>query len=523
MGGGALEKMLTSGRSYLIGALLVAAVAVVYWNGLDADFLVHHDDDDYVTGNPNVMKGLGIESAAWAFTHAHACNWHPLTWISHQWDVTRYGLDPRGHHLTSLILHGLNTLLLFLVISRMTGAVWRSAFAAALFGIHPLHVESAAWIAERKDVLSTLFMMLAIWAYIGYSRRPHPARYLLVVLLFILGLLSKPMVVTLPFVLLLLDYWPLKRMVFAKHPPGKDENSSKKECPAFPPKRPAWLVLEKTPLFALSAASCAVTLIVQKEGGAVQGFPLLTRISNALVAYVEYILKTIWPSRLSALYPHPEESIPLWQAAAAAAFLIAATGLVFYFGRRFRPSGRRFPYLLVGWLWFIGTLVPVIGLVQVGNQAMADRYTYIPLIGLFLIAAWGIRDLFRQRAGTLIALAAVCALAATARVQVGRWKDSPTLFRHALYVTENNYLAEHDLGMALILTGKPEEGVEHLRSAVRIKPGWGVAYVNLAMVQHCLGNHAEAWKYVHLGRKHGFEPDARFLNDLSKEMKDPGE
>ncbi len=469
----------------LVCLLLVLAVAFVYRETLSHDFLLYHDDDDYVTDNPNVSEGLSLKNIGWAFTCSHAANWHPFTWISHQMDVELYGTNPAGHHATNLVLHALNAVLLFFLFCRMTGHVLRSAIVAALFAVHPLHVESVAWVAERKDLLCTFFMMLCFGAYLRYARAPGMWRYLCVVILFLAGLLSKPMLVTLPFVLLLLDYWPLQRS------------------------GPKKLVLEKLPLIAISAASCLVTVIVQKQGGAMQDFPLVERISNAAAAYVKYMMNTLWPNDLSALYPHPEGSLPVVHAAGAAVIMGAATFLVI----RFRRSC---PFLPFGWFFFLGTLVPVIGLVQVGNQAMADRYTYIPLIGLFVMAAWGVPGKIRVPRDALIIAVGLLLLALTlvARGQVKHWKDSATLFRHAIDVTGDNYLAEHDLGMALVLSGQPREGLKHLNRSVRIKPGFAVAYVNLAMIHCALKNYDKAWEYVRLSREHGYEPPESFISNL---------
>jgi len=499
-----MNKPLFPGANIFLAALLVVLVAAVFWEAPEAAFLAHHDDNVYVTNNPHVKEGLTANGIAWAFGRSHGANWHPLTWISHQIDVECHGLEPRGHHLTSLVLHALNTVLLFFLLFRVTGAGLRGGFVAALFAVHPLHVESVAWVAERKDVLSAFFLLLAIFAYVGYTRRPGLMRYLAVALLFSLGLMAKPMVVTFPVGLLLLDYWPLRRFV-----------------PAMGMGR---LIAEKLPLLALSAASSVVTMIAQAEGGAMRSLPLVQRVSNALVAYVTYIVKMIWPRGLAAQYPHPEGTLPWWQIIGAALCLIVMTLLAVRFGKRYR-------YLPAGWLWFLGTLVPVIGIVQVGHQAMADRYTYIPLIGLFVIVAWGAHDLAaravpsrRARTVLLWSLAALVLAGSSvaARVQVGYWKDGPTLFGHAIAVTEENYLAEHDLGMSLLLAGDVEGGIEHLERSIAIKPDFGVTYANLAMIHFYCGRPAEAWKNVHLARQYDCELAESFMSDLKALLPDPG-
>ena len=375
-------------RDVLVCLFLIITTFAVYWQVHNHDF-INLDDDLYITENDQVQKGLSRESVVWAFTTTHAANWHPLTWLSHMVDFQLYGLNPKGHHLTNVFFHLLNTLLLFFVLQRMTGALWRSGFVAALFALHPLHVESVAWVAERKDVLSTLFWLLTIWAYTWYVERPRRTRYLLTLLTFTLGLMAKPMLVTLPFVLLLLDYWPLGRFQVgqldtALSAPGQASLST----------RSVWsqtlrLIWEKAPFFALAAASSIVTFLVQKGGGAVrpwERFPITIRIANGLVSYVKYMGKMIWPSDLAVFYPHPGASLPIWQAVAAGLLLLSISIAAI-------RLAKNHPYLAVGWLWYLGTLVPIIGFVQVGGQALADRYTYVSLIGLFIIIAWGVSDI----------------------------------------------------------------------------------------------------------------------------------
>ena len=422
---------------------------------------VNFDDSQYVSQNPEVTGGLNGRAVSWALTTGHAGNWHPLTWLSHLLDVELFGLDPGRHHLTSVALHLANTLLLFGLLFRMTGALFRSAFVAALFALHPLHVESVAWIAERKDVLSALFFLLTLSAHLAYVRRPGWSRYVLVVVLFALGLMAKPMLVTLPFVLLLLDFWPLGRAA----------------APS------AWrrLIVEKLPLLALAIASSLVTLLVQQRAGAIKGLdllPLSRRLATAVLACVWYAAKVVWPTHLAALYPYPAP-VPSWQALGALAVLAAVSLIVL------RAAPRQ-PYLPVGWFWFIGTLVPVLGLVQVGSQPWADRYTYIPVIGLFIVVAWGAVDLlagWRHRhvllAGAAALVLVACAIAA--RRQVGYWRSSVVLWEHALEVTTANHRAESNLAHALAGQRRLEEAVAHYSAALRIKPDFAEAHNNLGL------------------------------------------
>jgi tetratricopeptide (TPR) repeat protein len=420
---------------------------------------VNFDDPQYVGDNRSLTRGLTWQGVSWAFTTRHAGNWHPLTWLSHMLDVRLFGLDAGAHHLTSVALHVANTLLLFGLLHAMTGALVRSAFVAALFAVHPLHVESVAWVAERKDVLSALFFFLTLWAYVAYVRKQRPARYVLVLGLFALGLMAKPMLVTLPFVLLLLDYWPLAR---AQEPSARRR-----------------LILEKLPLLGLAVASSVVTFVVQRQAGAVKALdalPLDRRLANAVVAYVAYVGETLWPARLAAIYPYPA-SLPGWWVAGATLVLIGAS----VWAIRAAP---RHPYLCVGWLWYLGTLVPVIGLVQVGSQPMADRYTYIPLVGLFILIAWGIPDLLsgwphlRPALGAAAALA-IFACTIVARRQVEHWSSSVEVWQHALAVTRENYRAENNLAHALAKLGRTGEAIPHYAEALRIKPDFAEAHNNL--------------------------------------------
>ena len=476
---------------FSIGLCLIMVILAVFWPVKNYEF-INFDDDLYVTDNPYVKAGLTLKSVIWAFTTMHANNWHPLTWLSHMLDRELYGLNPGGHHLTNLLFHIGNTLLLFLVLKRMTGALWRSSFVAALFALHPLHVESVAWVAERKDVLSTLFWILTMWAYFWYTEQPRLDRYLLVLLLFALGLLSKPMLVTLPFILLLLDYWPLGRFQFGQLNGHHNPHSSKSISPCNQRSLTFRLVLEKAPFFALSAVSSFLTFFAQQKGGAVKSFELFSfgnRIGNALVSYVNYIGKMIWPHHLALLYPHPG-ALPIWQVIGASLLLVCVSVVAI-------RSARRHPYLMVGWLWYLGTLVPVIGLVQVGMQAMADRYTYVPLIGLFVMIAWGIPNILLRLGCRRIVLAILAdllllTLTAIAMLQVKHWHNSVTLFKHSLKVTVDNYIIHNNLGIALAARGKDEEAIAHYVEALRIKPYFVEAHNNFGNALVRQGKYREA-------------------------------
>ncbi len=463
--------------------VLASATLIVFWPVLGNDFVVY-DDRTYVTNNPHVRGGISPDGLLWSLTASRAANWHPLTWISHMLDWQLYGDDPMGHHLTSLLLHLVNALLLFFLLDRLTGEVWRSAFVAALFALHPLHVESVAWIAERKDLLSTCLGLLATLAYVRYARRPGAGRYLPVMLLLALGLAAKPMLVTLPFVLLLLDYWPLRRLTWKR-------------------------VWEKIPLFALAAASSVVTLVVQRAGGAtrsVEGFPLPERLFNAVVAYATYLWKTVWPRDLAVFYPHPGATLAAWKIGLSALVLIAITAVAVR-ARRSRP------YLIVGWLWYLGMLVPVIGLVQVGSQSMADRYTYLPLIGLFVIVAWVVGDVLPRPGAARLAVPAAIALVAlswSTRAQLGVWRSSETLFEHALAVTERNYVARNNLGLVLAERGLLDEAVTHYEAALSYEPDHAPLHVNLANARLKQARADEAFR--HYRRALELDPDSADAN-----------
>lgn len=455
-------------------ALLVLTVAAYYSVG-SFDFTTF-DDPQYVVENEHLAQGLTWSGVKWAFTTGHASNWHPLSWLSHMVDVQIFGLQPGPHHLVNLFFHVLNTLLLFGLLYRTTGAAGRSALVAALFAVHPLHVESVAWISERKDLVSTLFFLSTLWAYVSYARRPALHRYLAVFVLMALGLMAKPMLVTLPFVLLLLDFWPLQRL--SPESPGRGVITK--------------LVVEKLPLFALIIISSIITFLVQREGGAVSNLdqiPLDLRLSNALVSYIVYISNMVWPVGLAALYPMAE-SIPLWQPGTAFLLLVAVSFIIV-------KSARRHPYLPVGWFWYLGTLVPVIGIVQVGSQALADRYTYIPLTGLFIIIAWGGYDLLGRGASkrlpaTVLSVLMVAGLAVATWFQVQHWANARTLWTRALAVTSGNYRAHTAYGSLLADDGLHQAAATQFAAAIRIQPSYAEAHNKLGVAFMELGRHAEA-------------------------------
>jgi tetratricopeptide (TPR) repeat protein len=500
-----MNSKLTKYRDFWICLILMLATVAVYYQVCSYDFVIY-DDSSYIYKNPNIHNGITLQAVKWAFTTVHSANWHPLTWMSHilSWQI--FGPNAGGHHLINLIFHVANTVLIFLVLRRMTNAIWQSAFVAALFALHPLHVESVAWIAERKDVLSTFFWLLTMWAYWYYVNKPGIVRYLWVAVFLILGLMSKPMLVTLPFVFLLLDYWPLERF-------GKRTFFN--------------LVGEKIPFIILSAASSVITLLVQQSGRAVVSLdilPLKFRILNALVSYTEYIARTFWPSHLAVFYPHPTNNLTAGQAAAAVLLLLVISFLVIRLA-----AGHR--YLLTGWFWYLGTLVPVIGFIQVGNQATADRYCYITLTGLFIIVAWGVSDLLAKWRHKRIAIVSsavliISAISICSYNQLRCWQNSLTLFRHALDVTENNYIAHlrmaeflceqqklgeaaeeyqkylqimpndadelNAYGVVLGRLGRYDEAVKYLNQAVQIKPDFADAHANLGYVLKIQGNYDEA-------------------------------
>ncbi len=465
----------SSGRQkLLLSLLLVAATIALYYPTIGHPF-VNYDDNVYVIENSHVTAGLHWQTVKWAFTVFDQGNWHPLTWLSHAADCQWFGLNPAGHHQTNLVLHALNVLLLFWVLQKATGYMGRSAMVAALFALHPINVESVAWIAERKNLLSMMFFLLALGAYRVYVLKPQAGRYAVVAFLYALGLMSKPQVITFPCVLLLWDYWPLQRMVAGAGKSSVTEAGEVVQGRSF-----GWLVWEKVPLFALSAISSVITIKAQSAGYAMQWFPRSVRLENAVVAYSRYVQKAFWPFDLSPMYPHPGASINKWLVLAAFVFLLLTTVAVMTYRQR--------RYLVMGWLWFLGTLVPMIGLVQVGNQAMADRYAYLSFIGLFIMICWGVADWAQERhiaaawlkcAGIVILLA----LALVARKQIGYWSDNITLWTHALAVTKGNWLAEDNLGGALMDDGKLEKAIDHFRAAAVIYPQGPVSHLDIGFYE----------------------------------------
>jgi len=461
-----------------LGAGICVFLAIITWivfaQTRRHDF-INYDDPRYVYENTKITSGISLSGVAWAVTHIHSENWHPLTTISHMLDCQLYGLKAGGHHFTNVLLHTIAVILLFLVLRGMTGALWQSAFVAAVFAIHPLHVESVAWVAERKDALSGVFFMLTLLAYARYVRAPSVGRYLSVALLFALGLMSKPMLVTLPFVLLLLDYWPLNR---SQRSDVRRQQANPKNT--TPEKQSfSWLIVEKIPLLALSAISSGVTLFAQKQAiGWIEELPLGWRLNNAAVSYVLYVWQMFWPVKLAVFYPHPENRLPMWEIILALAGLIAVTAGVF-------ALRKKHPYLITGWLWYLVMLMPVIGVIQVGWQGRADRYTYLPQIGLYILVTWAVADLSaswrRQReilgAGAAIIIAV---LSWRAWIQTSFWSNSETLWTHTLAVTSDNDVAQNNLGIILLAKGKLDEAISRFEAAVNLRPENGPAHDNLA-------------------------------------------
>jgi len=475
---------------FLVCMFLVVAVLAAYWQLPSCGF-VSFDDKPYVTENRQVQQGLTAKGLAWAFTTFHGANWHPLTWLSHMLDCQLYGLNPLGHHWTSLLFHIGNTLLLFFILQQMTGALWQSAFVAALFALHPLHVESVAWVAERKDVLSTFFGILAIIAYYRYVKQKSVVNYLFVFFFLCLGLMAKPMLVTWPFLLLLLDFWPLNRLHLSTSGTRQVESITGFDFKIF-----FKLILEKIPLFIPVVFSSIITFMAQQSGGAVNSLtslPLDIRINNALVSWISYVIKAVWPAHLTVFYPHSGNMLPIWQGAGAALLIAGSTCAAV-------RLSRQYPYGIVGLFWYLGTLVPVIGLVQVGKQAMADRYTYIPLTGLFIVVAWGFSDLlgkWRYRKIFLAVLAAIILSALTVRtfLQVGYWQNAVTLFENAIKVTPDNPLAQNNLGAALYEDGRFDEAMVYYKKAILIAPEYTEALSNLGAAYYKQENYDKAAFY----------------------------
>ena len=452
-------------------ALALAIITAIVFSGVFKNDFINFDDNVYVTSNTHIQQGLSWEGVKWAFTTIYGSNWHPLTWISHMLDIQFFGLNPAGHHLTNLIFHILATLLLFGFLRYATGKVWVSSLVAALFALHPVHVESVAWVAERKDVLSAIFWFLTLWAYVYYTRSPNKRKYALVLILFAFGLLAKPMLVSLPFILLLLDYWPLERMTLNRQAVGL-------------------LLLEKIPLLIMAVASSIITVIAQQE--AISGFNRIDfkiRLSNAILSYCIYLWQAFWPTGLAIFYPYANpHSINVL---GCSFLLVVVTVAVLW-------KGRQSKFLITDWFWFIIALIPVIGIVQVGGQAHADRYTYLPFIGIFIIFIWGFNEisekiLIRNKMVMKIVIAILfLVLSVKTWVQVGNWKNSLTLFYHAIDVTKGNDLAYMNLGLTTESMGRPLEAIDYYQKAIDIDPNYGDAHYNLATTLMHLGRTDEA-------------------------------
>jgi protein O-mannosyl-transferase len=506
--------------------LLVAIVFLVFGQTIGHEF-INYDDQEYVYENPKITSGLSVDGIQWAFTHVHAGNWHPLTTITHMLDCQLYGVQPWGHHLTNVLLHALATVFLFLALRELTGVFWLSAVVAAVFAIHPLRVESVAWIAERKDVLSGVFFMLTLWAYARYARsnRFSPGRYTTVIVLFALGLMCKPTLVTLPFVLLLLDYWPLRRVAAvrastskvrrsARDHPGKRRGKTP-SAGGLPAGKPiGYLLVEKLPFFVLSAVSCVATLVAQKQAVAAVGqLTFGERVGNAVVSYVVYLGQMIWPVGLAVVYPYKARGLDIGPALLALLFLLIIT-VIFFVWRS------KYPFLIMGWLWFLGILIPMIGLIQVGVQVRADRYTYLAQIGLYVLLTWGAMELFskwRYGRQVLIALALllVTGLTAGSYVQTSYWQNSEKLWNRVLANTQDNPIAQNNLGLVLKEKGQLDDAIVHFRKATEICTNCSDVYNNLGNAFAAKGDWMEAITWYRATIKSAPKPDARNNNNLS--------
>ncbi len=496
----------------LVLALLLFVITAALYSPVHRHPFIDYDDGVYVTNNDHVKYGLHRQNLKWAIEWAmttyDAANWHPVTWFSHMLDYRLFGGSPAGHHDVNLLLHALNAAILFLVLLRATGCTGPSLMVAALFAVHPINVESVVWISERKNVLSMFFFLLTLGAWQWYALKPKWYRYLAVAFLFALGLMSKPQVVTLPFVLLLWDYWPLQRM-FAREAPSSSSIGERSPARSF-----LWLVLEKLPLLALSAGSALLTVKAQWKGGSFNpDYTLFQRVENAVVCYVRYIGKAFWPSHLALLYPHPGNSLRPWEAGLALLVLLAISIFVL--------RARRRRYLTVGWLWFLGTLVPMIGLVQVGRQAMADRYAYLPFLGLFIMVCWGVPDLLvtarkagrMQRSTNWLAVPAcvvLLVLAGLTQRQIGYWRSDVAVWAHTVEVTSGNYIAEDNLGDALLKANRPDDAEKHFRRAAAIYPTYPPTLMALAVqdqrdgkLRQAIAEYSEAIS----GTQHSSYPD----------------
>lgn len=475
-------------RKLLLCLALVACTLATY-GAVRGNGFVGYDDDLYVTANQHVQSGLTRNTVHWAFTTFDAAQWQPLAFLAHALDCQLFNQNPAAHHYSSLLLHCLNVVFLFLILLEGTERVWASLAAAAIYAVHPLNVESVAWVAELRNVLSMLFLLLAWRSYQRYARQPGMAKYAIVAAWFACGLMTKPHVITLPFLLLLWDYWPLRRVKF-------NSQSSTAGSNGMPMRSPGQLLLEKIPLLMLSAAAAIVTLAAQRAGGALRPasqFPLAIRLENAISNYLNYIAKLLWPVHLAPMYPHPGTSLPPWRVALAA-FLVVGISALILFQQKRSPERR---YLAVGWFWFLGALVPMLGLIQVGDHAMADRYMYLPMIGLLLMLCWGVADWIAARnlhvkPVAALALAVLAILGVLSYRQVRFWHDDETLWIHAAAVTQNNYVAHLNLGADLINRGQIDQAAAHFHSAAQIRPNDPGAQLNLATCERRRGNCAAA-------------------------------
>jgi len=508
-------QSLETKRNIVIGIALSLAIIIIYWQVKEFKF-VYYDDDAYVTEKVHVMAGLTWPGVKWAMSATEAGFWHPLTWISLMLDRELFNFNAGGFHWTNVVLHLLNTLLLFILLGAATGAPLRSAFVALLFAIHPLHVESVAWVAQRKDLLCTLFGFASLWAYVRYARSPSRRGYVPVIIYFILGLMSKPMIVTFPFVMLLMDFWPLQRLT-AFQP--KSADSLLPTYGRFAEQRFSILLLEKLPLIVLSVIASILVIITEKQAGALtslENLSILERCGNAILSYVKYIAMMFWPTRLAFLYPHPA-TIPLFQVIGAIIIIISITFIISY-------AYRRKPYLFVGWFWYLGTLLPVIGLIQVGPPALADRYTYVPIIGLFIMIVWGVIDLtaewkLKRLFLWVIGSTTVVTLALLSYVQIGYWRNSITLFERALKVTKGNYIVLNNLGYVYINNGGNDKGISYLEEAIKVNPRFGAPYHNIGLCLYDLGQYEKAIKYLKKAQELSFPSDEtpRYLGDAYRQ------
>jgi len=493
-------------RRNTVLCLILVLLTLAFYNSVAHNGFTNLDDENYIVHNPHVRAGLTWETVKWAFTTYDAANWHPLTWLSHALDCQLFGVNPVGHHYVTVLLHAANVILLFLLLEGATGLAWPALMVAALFALHPVNVESVAWAAERKNVLSMLFFLLALYAYGSYARRVSLKRYAVVAVFFALGLMAKPEVITFPFVLLLWDYWPLRRMFGGAVPSPTASPVSGSQFSVLregrtgeasvsagngAPRSFFYLFLEKVPLLLLSAGSAVITLVAQRAGHAMRVASNQVRFGNAVVAYVSYVGKAFWPARLAAVYPHPEGSLPTWQVAGSAVALLLVTGLVLY------ARNRR--YLAVGWFWFLGTLVPVIGVIQVGVQAMADRYAYIPYIGLFICVVWGLTEFAGERKidpawFALPAVATLITFGILTRHQIAYWHDSETIWRHTLSVTKNNYMAHDGLARTLAKEGRAEEAMVQFDAAENIAMYSAPALIEIGVYAQTHGRVQDAIK-----------------------------